>query len=204
MVVSVAPEVLVKTVTRREPAAPAALVGARIGATIPQPFNQLSSSFLVEVEGAYQLPFWRRRLGLFADAAYTQPSLHGTRTADPRVVPNGGVVTWDVSLEELSFALGAQLRWSFGRWLVPYAGAGARLTLTRTTLTQKAGTADFGTLHEESTRVGFLGRLGCGLHLGPGDVVLELQVEYTTIDHLLTGDGNTGQLAIQLGYLIRI
>ena len=192
-------------VIRRDATAPTALIGARIGATIPQAFNTLGTSFLIEVEGAYQLPFWRRRIGVFLGVSYTQPGRSGNRPVDARVLPNGGQVSYNLTLDELGFALGVQLRYPIGRWVVPYAGAGAQLLLTRATLAQTAGRVDLGTLHEQSTRYGFLGRLGVGVHLGPGDVVLELQIGYSPLsDFLTTGDNNTGHLAFQLGYLIRI
>lgn len=182
---------------------PAWLVGVRLGPVIPQAFNKLSTNFLVDVEGAYQLPFWHRRLGLFLDVGYSQPTASGSR-ADARIMANNGVVTWDLTVRDLGFALGAEYRHAVGRWVVPYVGAGAKLHLTRSVVNQRVGAIDLGSNTEDSTRVGFLGRVGLGLHLGPGDLVAELHVEYTTVDHLITGDNNTAHLAFQVGYLLRL
>ena len=183
---------------------PAALLGARFGLVIPQALNKLETNFLVEIEGAYQLPFWHRRLGLFLDVGYTQPEEHGSHPADPRIQSNGGTVDYDMKVQELGFALGVQYRHAVGRWVVPFIGAAAKMNLTMTTVAQHAGSVDLGTNTEQSTRFGFLARGGVGFHLGPGDLVVEVHFEYTPVDHLITGDNNTGHLAFQLGYLIRI
>jgi len=182
---------------------PSALLGVRAGVVVPQAFNNLTTNFLVEVECAYQLPFWHKRLGLFLDVGYSQPTASGSRT-DPRVTTNGGAVSYDVTVRDFGFALGVQYRHAVGRWVVPYVGAAAKLHLTHTDVEQSAGTTSLGPNSEESTRFGFLGRLGLGVHLGPGDLVVEAHVEYTPVDHLITGDTNTSHLAFQLGYLVRL
>lgn len=180
---------------------PQALVGVRVGLLVPQAFNGFGTAWLVEVEAAYQLPFWKRRLGLFLDVSYTEPQASGTRS-DARIA--GSAVDWSVKVQELGFVLGVQLRWAIGRWVVPYLGAGARLDLTATTLTERAGGADAGTWHEQSSRVGAHGRLGVGIHAGPGDLLVEARVDWTPIDHTLTGATNTGRIGFALGYLVRL
>jgi hypothetical protein len=179
------------------------LAGARLGVVAPQAFNKLTTSFLVEAEAAYQLPFLHRRLGVFFDIGYTQPTASGSRT-DPRVTANGGNVSYTTTVRDLGMALGVQYRHAIGQWLVPYAGAGAKLHLTSTLVGQAARAVDLGANSERSTRIGFLGRIGLGVHLGPGDLVGEVQVEYTPVDHLITGDTNTAHIAIQFGYLLRM
>src|SRR5262249_51539938 len=128
---------------------PRALVGARVGVLLPQAFNRLGTTYVVEVEAAYQLPVWKRRLGFYLDVSYTEPSASGTRN-DPRVLVSGGSVDWNVKIQEVGFVLGLQLRFAVGRWLVPYVGAGARMDLTSTTLSERAagGGMDAGTWHE--------------------------------------------------------
>lgn len=178
------------------------LVGARVGVVIPQAFNKLETNFVTDVEVAYQLPFWYRRLGLFFDIGYSQPTEQGT-TTDPRVSTNGGTVGYDMTLQDLALAFGVQYRHALGRWIVPYVGAGAKVHLTRTIIDQNAGQTSLGENSEENTRVGFIARAGLGVHLGPGDLVAELDVEYTPVDHLITGDNNTGHLGFLAGYLLR-
>ncbi|HEY3354454.1 MAG TPA: hypothetical protein VGQ83_14480 [Polyangia bacterium] len=179
------------------------LAGARIGVVTPQAFNKLTTSFLVEAEAAYQLPFLHRRLGLFLDLGYTQPTARGSRT-DPRVLTNGGTVGYTTTVRDFGIAFGAQYRHAFGEWLVPYGGLAIKMHLTDTLVEQTAGTTDLGSNTEQSTRFGVLGRIGLGVHLGPGDLVGELQLEYTPVDHLITGDSNTAHIAIQVGYVLRM
>jgi hypothetical protein len=184
---------------------PQALVGVRVGVLVPQAFNSLGTTFLVEVEAAYQLPFWKRRLGLFLDVSYTEPQSSGTRN-DARIITSGGSVDWNLKVQEVGFVLGLQLRFAVGRWVVPYLGAGARLDLTATTLSERSsgGGADAGSWHEQSSRFGAHGRLGVGIHAGPGDLLLEARVDWTPIDHTLTGNTNTGRVGFALGYLVRL
>jgi hypothetical protein len=188
---------------------PQALVGARVGVLIPQAFNSFGTTYVVEVEGGYQLPFWKRRLGFYLDVSYTEPSASGTRN-DPRVLVSGGSVDWNVKIQEVGFVLGLQLRFApagkGGRWLVPYVGIGARMDLTATTLRERAagGGMDAGTWHEQSTRFGAQGRVGLGVHLGPGDLVVEGRVDWTPLDHALTGQTNTSRVGVLVGYLVRL
>ncbi|HEY3449385.1 MAG TPA: hypothetical protein VGK67_23730 [Myxococcales bacterium] len=179
------------------------LLGARVGVVLPQVFNKLGTNFLVDVEAAYQLPFLHRHLGLFFDVGYSQPKTEGTRN-DPRVLTNGGEVAYTMTVRDFGLSLGVQYRHPLGDLVVPFVGVGAKMHLTNTLLEQSAGSTNLGTNIERSTRVGFLGRLGLGLHLGPGDLVAEVHLEATAVDHLVTGDKNTSHLALQLGYLFRL
>ena len=183
-------------------APPTVLVGARIGIVTPQVFNKLETNYLVDIEGAYQLPFANRALGVFLDLGFSQPHEHGTRT-DPRVAANGGAEAYDMQVQDLGLALGLQYRLALGS-ITPYAGIAAKMHLTKTIVDQSAGTTDLGTNVEQSTRFGVLVRLGAALALGPGEAVFEAHVEYTGIDHTISGDANTGHLAFQLGYLLRL
>ena len=181
---------------------PRILLGVRAGAVTPQVFNKLGTNFLVELEGAYQLPFAHRRLGIFLDVGYSQPTESGSHQ-DPRVLSNSGKVNYTMTVRDLTYALGLQYRRA-GKRFVPYGGLGADLHLTKTLVNQHAGSVDLGQNTQQSTRVGVVLRLGLGMHAGPGDLVGELHVEYAGIDHLISGTDNTGHLAFQIGYLLRL
>ena len=179
------------------------MLGLRIGATVPQPFNKLDANFLGELELAYQLPFIGKRLGVFLDAGYSQPTLSATKS-DARVP--GGMVTYDQTIRDLGFSLGVHFWQPIASKLLVYGGAGARLHLTHTLINATSGGQPYGENTEDSTRVGAMVRLGAGYVLGPGALVLEIHFEWTGIDHLITGgersgeSANTSNLAFQLGY----
>jgi hypothetical protein len=177
------------------------LVGARIGVLLPQAFNRLETNFLLDAEVAYQLPFWGKRIGLFFDFSYSQPTVNGT-VNDPRLTTNMGNETYKLTLRDVGFTLGVQALFPVGQWVIPYVGVGAKLHLNRSHLEQTAGATDLGTNEEDSTRFGVVGRLGLGLHLGPGMAVFEFHIEYASINHLITDDHNIANMALQLGYVL--
>ncbi|MSP59515.1 MAG: hypothetical protein EXR72_04085 [Myxococcales bacterium] len=175
------------------------VVGARVGGSFPGAFNKLGSTFLVELELGWQLPFLGRRLGIFGEVSYTQPGASGTRS-DPRLA--SGMASWQLTERDLGLTVGAKFQQPIGQWILLYGGVGAKVHLTRHIVTATSGGADLGENSEDSTRLGLLLRLGGGLRLGPGAVVIELQYEYTPVHHLITGDDNTASLAAALGYTL--
>lgn len=188
------------------------LVGARIGGLFPQALNKLDTNFLAEVEAAWQLPIPKieRRLGLFLDVGYTQPTTTGTRV-DPRITANCGggscTETYTVTVRDLGFTLGVHYFQPLPKRFLVYGGVGGRMHLVRTISEAMAGTTPLGVNTEDSTKFGVLVRLGGAYRIGPGAVVLEAHVEWTGIDHLVTGgerageSANIGNLALQAGYL---
>jgi len=177
------------------------LLGLRAGPSTPQPFNRLATSFLLDFEGVWA-PH-RDGLAVSFDVGYTRPAASGTRV-DPRIAAEGGRVSYSMTVHDLAFGLGALYRVSVGSGFVPFAGLGARLHLTRATVEQRAGDVDLGTWSEQNTRVGARARVGLAKALGPGELGVELQADFATIDHLVTGDANTGFLGYQLSYLFAL
>jgi hypothetical protein len=180
------------------------LFGPRFGVVIPTG-NKLDTNFQVELEAAYQLPFIGRRLGIFFDFSYSRPTESGTRT-DARVLTNGGVEDWKLVQHDVGFALGLHFWQPLPKNFLIYGGIGGKLHLLRTIIDASAGGADFGTNREDSTRVGALLRVGGAYKIGPGAIQLELQFEWLTSNHLITGgelDGtspNEAHIALQIGY----
>lgn len=179
------------------------LLGARFGATLPEAFNRLRASFLAELEAAYQLPVLDKRLGVFFDVGYTQPTRTGT-AADPRV-PSGSV-TYDETIRDIGFTLGLHFRQPLTSAVALYGGMGARLHITHTLIDASSAGTPYGENTESSTRVGARVRLGGAYKLGPGSIVLEGHFDWVGIDHLITGgerageSANTSDLAFQVGY----
>lgn len=180
------------------------LVGVRAGATFPQPFdNRLGTSFVVDVEGSFQLPVPKleRRLGIFLGAAYTQPGVTSTAHWD-NVEANGGEVTRTLTQHDLSFALGGQWLQPIGAKLLVHGGVGVRMHLTRNVVTATAGDVDLGENAESSTRFGVTARLGVGYRLGPGALTFDLHLDYAPVAQLVSGESNTAAVSAQLGYVI--
>lgn len=191
------------------------LLGARIGGLFPEAFNRLDANFLAELEVAWQLPIPRidRRLGLFLDAGYTQPTTSATRI-DPRITANcaGGSCseTYTVTARDLGFTLGLHYVQPLSKGFLVYGGVGGRMHLVRTISEAVAGTTSLGVNTEDSTKFGVMVRLGGAYRIGPGAIVLEAHMEWTGIDHLVTGGERAGEsanianLALQAGYLFFI
>lgn len=193
-----------ETVTRvaEEPDKPKEfLLGARIGAIFPEPFNKLDANFLLDVELAWQLPVLDRKLGLFFDASYSRPTESGTRP-DARLA--GGTESYSLYIDDLGFTLGAQVVLPIKSKLLFIAGVGAKMHLTHSVINANAMGTDLGTNTEDNTRFGVVVRVAGGYRVGPGAIVVEAHFEYTPIDHLITGDNNTGHLSIQAGYLLML
>lgn len=184
---------------------PTLMVGARIGVTTPQAFNKLETNFLAELEAAYQLPVLDQRLGVFLDFGYTQPT--GKRTVEDPRLP-GGSVTYDLLVRDFGFTLGLHFWQPISEVFLIYGGVGGKLYLTQTVINADSAGQAYGENNEQTTRGGFMLRLGAGYKLGPGSIVFEAHLEWVGITHLMTGgerDGesaNTANLAFQLGYQV--
>lgn len=174
------------------------MLGLRAGPTTPQPFNELSTNFLVNLEA-----MWASAASgpaLFLDFGHVQPVARGSRT-DSRFAANGGKVSYLLTVQDVAFGLGALYRLRLDSGFMPYVGAGMRLHLTKTLLEQRAGDIDLGSHTEQSTRYSILGRLGIAKALGPGELGLEINIDYAPVDQRITGMNNTGFFGYQLSYL---
>lgn len=189
--------------TPAAPSQPQFLVGVQLGPSFPGIFNRLGTSGIGNVQAAWQLPFMQRELGVFFQLGYTQPSVSGTRV-DPRLTGNGGVETWRLSVMDFALSFGADYVLQLPAGFIGFGALGLTVHLTHSVLDQSVGKESLGTASENSTRIGYVARLGAGYHLGPGYLTLELENEFAGIDHRLTGVANTAHLAPALGYLLRL
>jgi hypothetical protein len=175
------------------------LLGARLGGVFPQPFNKLDSSFVIGLEGGYVLPALHDRLAVTLTTEYTQPPADGGGMQAG--VGDAGTYSWSITQREWTFGLAAVFRLDFfGKRVVPFAAIGPRLYLLQTKANGSAGGMPFGEHTEQSTTVGGLGALGTDIRLGPGWLLVELQLAASALSHTTTGDTNSGALELRVGY----
>lgn len=177
------------------PAAPDhGFAGAKVGGIVP--FDGLSPFVAFGVEGAVILPALDRQLAIAVDVDDTQPTKTGGES-DPRVA--GGAYTWKLTEQELAIMPVVMYRMTSRHAIVPFAGIGPRLLLAKSTVGDD-GMPTLAKTTERSTRLGVGVPLGVELPVGPGHAIAELLLQYGTLNHVATGDANTGAASLALGY----
>lgn len=175
------------------------LVAVKGGVLLPYGFSKLGASYLVDVEVGYVLPVLRRHLAITLDGAFTAPGAAGT-TTDPRLdASSGGSYSWQLAQREVILGVSLVYRHPIGR-LTPYVGVGPRLFLLDSRATGSASGAAISESSEVSTKLGAGVPIGLGIHLGPGELFAELQLDIAPVDHRITGDTNVGSLSLAAGY----
>jgi outer membrane protein W len=86
----------------------------------------------------------------------------------------------------------------------PYIGAGARAYLMKTKIDGKAAAEAFGANEETVTKYGPFGSAGGELYIGPGALLLEIQVGWAKIDGFVLRDTNAGAVNSLIGYRLFI
>jgi len=170
------------------------LLSAKVGGIVP--FDGLSPFVSVGVELGFVLPVAGRHLAIVLDVDYTQPTTTGSEQ-DPRVM--GGTYTWKLTEQELGIMPVLLYRLTAMKPVIPYAGIGPRILLARSTVRDN-GTPAIMETHEQSTRLGVAVPIGAELPLGPGHAIGELLLQYGTLNHVATGDANTGAISLSVGY----
>lgn len=176
----------------------AGLIGVKVGAFLPQAFqSQLDTSYFLELEGGYLLPFVNRMFAIVGSSALSNPQTKNT-VSDPRVP--GGSYSYDQTTQQFQLGLSFQAKVPLGR-LVPYVGIGPRLFIVRT---PSSGSAADGTAIPQTTElsqeVGVGVPLGLDILLGPGRVFLEFQLLYAASSQQSTGAGSFGSMTAAAGY----
>lgn len=176
----------------------AALLGLKVGAFLPQAFqDQLSTSYFLELEGGYLLPFVHRMFGIVGSFAFSMPTTHGT-LSDARVP--GGSYSYDQTTQQFQLGLTFVAKVPIGRF-VPYVGVGPRLFVVRT---PSSGLSSGGPTIPESVElsqeVGVGVPVGLDVLLGPGRIFAELQLLYAASSQQSTGPGTFGSMTAAAGY----
>jgi len=178
------------------------VIGAKVGGGLG--LGPLGASPVGEIEIGYLLPLPEpigRSLELFMSAQYMQPGTDGHTTApDPRL-PGDGTMTYNVKQQVLPLTFGLLYRIPMsGDAFMPYAAAGVRVMMLKTTVSGSAGDQSFGSNDETSTSAGGYFAVGADIFLGPGALVAELQLGYAPIDGFVLRETNTSNVALALGY----
>ncbi len=178
------------------PAKSGLLASAKLGGFVP--FDGLSPFVSFGVEIGYALPVLDGRLAILLVVDYTEPTKTGTES-DPRVT--GGTYTWKLTEQELGIMPILEYRLLGMKPVVPYVGIGPRMLLARSTVRDN-GSPTIMETHEQSTAWGVGVPVGAELPAGPGRVIGELLLQYGSLNHVATGDANTGAASLSVGYRI--
>ncbi len=178
---------------------PAFTVGLKLGVLLPQIATELGTTVAGGIEAWYGFPVLERRIGIYLEANYTQPSVSRSMVPDPRVM--GGVYDGTQTQRELTFGGGLLARLATpGAIWNGYLLAGARAYLLETVSDGSAAGAAFGEHQEKSTQIGGFVAAGAERRLGPGALLLEVGFGSSSLPHTITGDVTTGAIVIQVGY----
>jgi hypothetical protein len=169
-------------------------IAVKLGATVPQPFSRLTTSYLVGFDVGWAPPIWKRRFTLVLDGALTSPTANGS---DPVVAD----ARWSLVAHEALLGLVVEYRHAIGR-VVPYVGAGVRVYFLDSRVSGDVAGAHIATTSERSVRAGGVFPVGVGVTLGPGHLFVELTVSVATVDGRTTGPANAGFLSAALGYRV--
>lgn len=181
------------------------VVGPHIGVTSPQLFSDLGSWPIFGLELGYILPLdvgpFERPIQLSLDTSYTAPGAVGTGE-NMHLGESGASYDW--TLQQRMLVLQPTLLWRFmapGEFLSAYALLGARAYLMESVLTASGNNGeDFGENRETNREFGFVVGAGADLAVGPGTLFGTLYLSRSGLDQRITGDANTGALALSLGY----
>lgn len=195
------------TSTTAEPAAepPLIALAPHIGVTIPQLFGELGSWPIFGLEVGLLVPFdvgsIARPLEIAVAGHYTAPGASGTGTIET-LGEMGASYDWELSQQMLMLEL--VLRWRLrsagdDSWNA-YAFVGPRAYLMESVLTASSGGQPFGEHRETKSQYGIMGGLGGEYLLGPGALFGELRFSGSDLNQTITGDANTGAMALSLGY----
>lgn len=175
-------------------------VSLKAGGHFPQLTNDLNTNFDALLKFGVGIAL-ERRLQLFGEFGYTQPTHEAKVVNDPRLGAAGGPYKSEMTVRDLNTSLGLTyfFREMTAHWL-PYAGAGVRFHFLKSEVTgDTAGTA-FGKNDETSTQIGGQAFGGLGFRAGPGLLLGELRFSYAPVAQKVTGDANVGSTSLLLGY----
>lgn len=182
------------------------VLGAKLGGGLG--LGALGASFVTELEVGYLLPLpepVNHSLELFLTMQYMQPGTDGKASdPDPRL-PGDGIMKYEVTQQILPVTFGVLYRLPLPTdLLMPYAAAGARLYMMRTTVKGSVDGESFGENEETSSKFGAYFSLGADFFLGPGALLAELQICHTPVDAFVLRDTNASALNLAVGYRLML
>ncbi|HUH05120.1 MAG TPA: outer membrane beta-barrel protein [Kofleriaceae bacterium] len=169
-------------------------VSLGVGLVFPQIQSELGTSGGVQLGVGYRV--WKQ-LVPFAGVGYSQPGVDNTRS-DPRLPADYMTAT---TQRELMLSAGGF--WRFlpaSSSINAYAGLAARVWLLESRTNGEAGGETFLENEETSTRYGGAVFGGGEYRVGPGAVMLELDIGGSDLPHLVTGDVTTTAISLFAGY----
>ena len=169
----------------------------KVGGLVP--WSKLGLTWNVDLEVGYLLPVLDRQLAVVVDVGYAQPT-HSQTVTDTRV--GGGSYTDQITQRQLQLFIGPKyfIFDTNSQWL-PFVAAGVKLHLLRSEIVGSANGQPFGENDETSTQVGGAVRGGLGFKLGPGHLAAELEVAYAGLHQTVTGDTDSADVSLQVGYV---
>jgi hypothetical protein len=177
-------------------------LGVGVGVYVPTIINDMLPHVTFGIDAGLLLPFHDRRLSVTVGCAYSPPGVSDEGLEDPRLGQDGGTWSYEMQTHEIFVSLGLVYRIlppGVGR-IWPYVGLVARLYMLRTNVSGVGAGAEFGENTEQSTQFGGALQAGAEVRLGPGAFWFELAFSISDLPHTITGDTNTGALALNLGY----
>lgn len=183
------------------------VAGAKLGAGFPQPFGELGTTFVGELELGYQLPLPEpvgRDLEVFFAGRYSAPGTEGQGEPDERL-PGGEPLRYEVTQRQAVLTLGVLYRIAVPvEDFRPTVSLGGRCWLQRTELKAAANAKSMGEWEETATNFGPFAAVGGEYTLGPGAVLLELQVGAAALDGEIFHDASSGSLDVLAGYRLML
>lgn len=169
-------------------------VALGVGLVFPQIQSELGTSGGVQLGVGYRV--WKQ-LVPFAGVGFSQPGVENAQS-DPRLPADYMTTT---SQRELTLSAGGF--WRFlpaSSSINAYAGLAARAWLLESRTNGESGGETFLQNEETSTRYGAAVLGGGEYRVGPGAVMLELDIGGSDLPHLVTGDIATTAISLFAGY----
>ncbi len=158
-----------------------------------------------EVEVGYLLPPLRRSIEVFARGQYLQSEGDGpgAQNANGYAAPtqHADEVAHEVTVNQGILSLGGLYRIPLDlASMRPYFTLGGRVHLTKSSVEFRAADAELDEITETDTELGFFSAVGGEAFLGPGALLIELQLVYAKRDAAAFREIDPGALDLSLGY----
>lgn len=191
------------------PAATNSIVLApHVGVLFPQLTSDLNTWPLFGLSAGYILPFdaggFERPLEIGLDVMYTQPGADGSGT-DPNLgQPASDPQGYDWELTQRMVVVELYGLWRFmapGSPISAYAMAGPRAYFMESEISATSSDGqDFGPNTQTNDEYGLVVGGGADFAVGPGTIYGTLEFGWSDLNQRITGDSNTGALALDAGY----